>query len=472
MSRKTLWWSGWGLASLALAAWLAYAMLEPTAQTAYMPGPLSDGHHQFADACHLCHTERFGGGEVLQQACIDCHGADRKKPQDSHPRTKFEDPRNADRLERIDALHCTTCHVEHRPEITARDGLTRPVDVCATCHEDIAEDRPSHAGLGFETCKDSGCHNFHDNRDLYTRFLTKHLDEPAMLDEQVRPALEFAALVPELSDYPHKAYPVRLLTESEMDAPAESVGDATLRAQWLASSHANAGVNCSACHVYAPSQDQAAVWHERPDRNGCKACHAVEIGGHGAGKHGMRLAHGLDPMKPTAARLPMQADAADLKLDCVACHGAHDFDTRHAQVEACLGCHADEHSLAYRKSKHFESWQAELAGDGPSGSGVSCAACHMPRVDVAVNEWMSRVGVQHNQSANLSPNSKMLRSACLNCHGLEFSLGSLADGKLITNNFQGRPQGVHETMRLARAEKERADAKAAAGGDDGEMFGF
>ncbi|MGH8566471.1 MAG: hypothetical protein ACREXU_00265 [Gammaproteobacteria bacterium] len=54
---------------------------------------------------------------------------------------------------------------------------------------------------------------------------------------------------------------------------------------------------------------------------------------------------------------------------------AHRFDTRHAAVEACLGCHDDTHSRAYRASPHGRLWEAERAGRDAPGSGVSCAAC-------------------------------------------------------------------------------------------------
>lgn len=141
----------------------------------------------------------------------------------------------------------------------------------------------------------------------------------------------------------------------------------------------------------------------------------------------MRLAAGLEPMKPADARLPMKADAAHSALTCNACHPAHRYDTRDAAVDACLACHDDRHSLAYEDSPHFRLWQREAAGELPEGSGVSCASCYMPRVDHDVNDWMSRVMVDHNQSATLSPNSKMIRPACLHCHGLDFAVDT---GKL------------------------------------------
>jgi hypothetical protein len=68
---------------------------------------------------------------------------------------------------------------------------------------------------------------------------------------------------------------------------------------------------------------------------------------------------------------------------------------------------------------------------------------------------MSRIVVEHNQSATFAPNSKMIRPACLHCHGLGFALDALADRDLITRNFDGKP-GVHvQSMDLARADHER-----------------
>jgi hypothetical protein len=152
----------------------------------------------------------------------------------------------------------------------------------------------------------------------------------------------------------------------------------------------------------------------------------------------------------------MQPAAAHEELTCLSCHGAHRFDTRSAAAEACLGCHADEHSLAYEGSPHHRLWQQELAGELPAGSGVSCASCHMPRVDFDANDWTTRILVEHNQSATLAPNEKMLRPACLHCHGLAFSLDALADGKLVTGNFRGRPGVQIESISMAVEADRRA----------------
>ena len=62
----------------------------------FLIGKTTDGHHQIEMACDACHTDMFGGIEGLQKGCMNCHGAELKAANDSHPRSKFVDPRNAD----------------------------------------------------------------------------------------------------------------------------------------------------------------------------------------------------------------------------------------------------------------------------------------------------------------------------------------------------------------------------------------
>ncbi len=471
--RKKL-WVIWLVASAVLAAFLAQTMFTENAdKSLFMPGPLSPGHHQLQLACTACHTDPLGGRDVLQEACVGCHGEDRKKPLDSHPASKFRDPRNADRLENIDALHCITCHTEHRPEITAKDGLTRPRDVCVNCHSDVADDRPSHVGMDFSTCKSSGCHNFHDNRALYTKYLIKHLGEPETLEPAQVPSREFAQVLDQIADYPADRYPVRVLTLEDADAPREITvsGDDDTHQDWAMTAHARSGVNCTACHEAPPDETGIVRWIEAPGMDACVTCHALEMDRFKKGKHGMRLAAELPPLQVDDALLPMREDAAHKSLTCNSCHPAHRYDIRQAAVDACLGCHNDTHTLAYKDSPHYALWQRELSGDLPEGSGVSCATCHMPRVEFDVNEWFTRIMVDHNQSASLSPNSKMIRTTCQHCHGLEFSIDALADRELVDSNFRGKPAVHVITMDLAAAEKERRDSETE-GDDDTSMFGF
>jgi formate-dependent nitrite reductase cytochrome c552 subunit len=194
------------------------------------------------------------------------------------------------------------------------------------------------------------------------------------------------------------------------------------------------------------------AWVNKPDHKSCAGCHSIEVKRFELGKHGMRLAQGLRPMTPEQARLPMKDGAAHKQLECNSCHGAHEYNLKQAAVESCLSCHDDKHSLAYKSSQHYLLWQKEVEGKAEANTGVSCASCHMPRINYDVSEWLSRVIVDHNQSANLSPNSKMIRSSCQDCHGLAFSIDATADRALISSNFKGQPSSNVKSMEMAEQE--------------------
>ena len=430
-------------------------------KTVFMPGPMTDGHHQIAMACESCHTDSFTSAEQFQDACLSCHGDMRKKPFDSHPVAKFKDPRNADLLEKINALQCISCHQEHQPAMTHANGLTQPVDFCIHCHQDIGDDRPSHEGMEFATCNNSGCHNFHNNRAIYTDFLVKHLDKPAIAKKPVLPAKEYADRLEELMDYPVDNYPIVALTMAQADAPAAHLSTKEDQPDWFETAHAEKGVNCTACHEVAVEGEERTAWSDYPGYGNCKQCHQLEEDRFQQGKHGMKLSVSLEPLVVSEARQPMKEKSAHKQLNCGSCHQAHQFDVQQAAVESCLTCHNDEHSLAYKNSPHYQLWLKEIAKDGQVNSGVSCASCHMPRVDFDINDWMSRVMVDHNQNANLSPNEKMIRSSCLHCHGLSFTLDALADQKLINNNFNGQPTVHVDSMEMARRDQIRAEQEAA-----------
>ncbi|MFK7967326.1 MAG: cytochrome c3 family protein [Burkholderiaceae bacterium] len=460
-SSNRLLWVLWLLLSSILVTYFAHAMFSATDKTVFMPGPLSAGHHQLAQSCESCHTDSLGGGEVLQASCESCHGDVRVKPFDSHPVAKFEDPRNADLLLKVNVTQCVSCHTEHKPEITIKDGLTQPLDVCYHCHSDVGENRPSHKDMSFMTCKDAGCHNFHNNRALYTDFLIKHMDALPINQDGRVPEREFASIIDQLLEYPRDLYPLETLDKAAADMPLSVAAANAITEDWHQSSHAQAGVNCSACHQAADESGQPTAWIDKPGTDGCASCHGVEVQRFGLGKHGMRLAAGLSPMTPAQAQLSMSPDVAHQELTCSSCHGAHQFDVEQAAVESCLSCHTDDHSLAYKKSSHYQLWLAEIGGDGAVGSGVSCATCHMPRIDFDVDDYVSRKMVDHNQSATLSPNSKMIRPACLACHGLPFAIDAMADRELIERNFQGRPTVHVQSVDLARQEQERHERERA-----------
>jgi hypothetical protein len=442
MSKGLILWRLWAGLSVALAA-LLYVKMSTDGQdkSMFLPGETSYGHYQIEMVCNACHAGSYTDADAMQQACMDCHGEELERVEDSHPRSKFTDPRNADRIKKLDGRYCVTCHVEHRPEITLSMGLTVAGDICFHCHSNIAEDRPTHNDLEFEGCASAGCHNFHDNRALYEDFLLKHADDGSLLAAAVLPGRNLIAIVKTLDSYPVDEYPITGLNVKQADAPADKQAHpeemGTVTANWSLSAHANAGVNCSACHVSTPGN-----WANKPDQSVCKSCHADEVKGFVGGRHGMRLAQGLSPMRPEMAHAKMSEQSHGKELGCSSCHAPHDYDTRYAAVEACLSCHADEHSLAYKHSKHYELWLTERESDAPPGSGVSCSTCHMPRLEMTRGSISDAVLVNHNQNDTLRPNEKMIRPVCMQCHGLSFSIDALADRSLVENNFSGQP-AVH-----------------------------
>jgi hypothetical protein len=421
------------LLSAALGGYYGAPFALPSAdKRALLPGRTSRGHHLVEAACSACHTPFEG---VSNEACLRCHEASLTAAEDSHPTSKFVDPRNASRVAGLDARACVTCHREHAPERTREGGVTLPADFCAACHEGVARERPSHAGFSFDGCAATGCHRFHDNRALYEGFLARHLHEPEVL-----PSPRVPLRTPPRS---------RPLGRADADASArDAPTDEILVRAWEGSAHARGGVSCTPCHDVQEPATGMIAWTDHPGDAACGACHAAETAGFAAGMHGMRAASGLPPLTPALSRLPMRPESRDVPLGCDACHAAHDYDTRRAAVEACLGCHDDRHSREYRASRHYLLWQRELAGSGAPGSGVSCATCHLPRVVVRTH-GTSVVRVEHDQNENLRPRDKMLRTVCLSCHGLGFSVDALADRDLVARSFNGRPSGHVESLDMA-----------------------
>ncbi len=435
----------WFVLVIALGAYLGYA-LSGEAEETFMPGETSHGHHQIELACSVCHTPGMG---VKQDSCNECHKEELERVDDSHPVIKFKDPRNAARLEQLDARYCITCHREHQEEITNSMGVTLPVDYCYYCHQSIGEERPSHADFKFDSCATAGCHNFHDNSALYERFLADHLDEPDFKPNPHQRKRDYY-------DDPSKANGAPLDLASA-NVPDDIDYTHRILHDWSDTAHAAAGVNCTDCHNQKDEATGLTVWQEKPGFESCRTCHANETKGFLEGKHGMRLAQGMSPMTPGMARIPMRADAAHRELSCVSCHGSHRFNTVTAAVDACLQCHNDEHSTAYKKSPHYQLFLEAERGLKSPDEAVSCATCHMPRVERS-EYGESYTMVDHNQNNSLRPNEKMIRSSCIQCHGLQFTLDALADRELIQRNFQGRSTAFVESLELARKEKLKNEA--------------
>ena len=407
------WFAWWGV-TLGLAVWLGYRYAFGDHRV-FLPGTTTDGHHQIEMACDACHAP---DGGIDEQGCLDCHQTYLADVKDSHPKKKFRDVRKAHLLEKIDAMQCITCHSEHAHKRTHEMGVSIQGDFCIHCHQDITTERETHQGLDHLGCATAGCHNYHDNTALYYEFLDRHQNQPAFADKA-------DAKVPlrQLTAHPPAA------AATKPDGPAASSQD--IINDWLASRHAMAGVNCSSCHEQADG-----TWQDTVSYTTCASCHDNEADGWLAGKHGMRQAQGLTPMTPAMARLPMHAGAAHKQLDCSSCHGGHKFDTQFAAVDACMQCHDDAHSRNYAQSQHAATWRDELLGKAPAGSGVSCATCHMPRVEHTVDGGKTVVRVEHNQNRYFQPNEGMLRTSCLHCHGMSFALDALGDPSVIESNFQ------------------------------------
>lgn len=444
-------WSLWGVVVIGLAGYLLWA-LSGRQETLFLPGQTTSGHYQIELDCNACHGTSEDGslGAVRQSACLECHEEELDRVGDSHPVAKFAKPTDAVMLEpfehgftskMVQSDFCITCHAEHDPQVTRPMGLTQPEDYCKACHADIAEERPTHVGLGFSTCLTAGCHNFHDNSALFEAYLTEHRS-----DEDYKPADE--ALVT-LRDFGKRyaleqeadGHPLVALTRVDMDAPAGTNVSEQHLSDWEATAHAKAGVNCMDCHTVENATGQA-VWSDLPPIEACKSCHETETHGFLGSRHGMRINAGMDAMRPEMARLPMKAAAHGREMNCNACHGGHTFDTTFAAAEACMQCHDDAHTRNFPKSIHAELWSDEVAGVGKAGSGVSCATCHLPRMvhTEGPRQW---VQVEHNQNDFLRPNEKMLRSVCASCHGVPFAIDALADEALIESNFVGVPSGPH-----------------------------
>ncbi len=131
--------------------------------------------------------------------------------------------------------------------------------------------------MGFDTCNDAGCHNFHNNRALYTDFLVKHLHEPDLLDKPLLPARGFASVLADISDYPADRYPVKQLLAGDADLPAGVQLAALGHSDWLETGHARSGVNCTACHLVTRPGADTPAWTDRPGQQACSLCHRLEV---------------------------------------------------------------------------------------------------------------------------------------------------------------------------------------------------
>ncbi|GIT90469.1 NrfA- nitrite reduction protein [Jannaschia pagri] len=474
-------WILWIALTLGLAAAASARLYVGGDRTVFQPGETSGVHHQFEVSCETCHTsepfeDQASIRKDLNKTCVTCHKEELKAADDSHPIKKFKNPRMAAYWDRIDARYCTSCHSEHEPEITEAGLLTLPGDYCVACHsegeQDVRVNRPSHLGLTFDTCASSGCHNYHDNKALYEDFLVKHAGEPWLADDPTHPPSVIARARPRADASEIETYLAAIV------APEDAQGTEA-DTHWAASAHAAADVGCGGCHApdaETPAEIEAA-WEPAPGEQVCASCHRGQAKTFALGRHGMRrhpeLANPRDPermlkrlgwseppemvvsaledyladpapaplMSTSEARVDLHAEAMGRDLTCATCHAPHEQDLSFASTGACLTCHSDDHSLAYEDSAHHDLVLAEMAGDLPPGSGVTCATCHM-----STSERRGVVMTNHNQNDTLRPNEKMIRPVCMSCHSLEFSIDALADADLVQRNFQGTPDRHIESI--------------------------
>ncbi len=434
LSTKTL-WGCWLVVAAVLTGYFGQQLRPDQEKPDFLIGETSHGHYQIEMECSTCHETAFGGEETLQQACVGCHAEELEIAQDSHPKSKFTDPRNADRLAQLDARYCVTCHQEHVEERTQLMAVSLPTDLCFHCHADIAEDRVSHSKLPFETCASSGCHNYHDNRALYEDFLVANSGGHWLNSDAAVPPSNLRELLLYLEKVPGER--VRATAAAELQQHPEYLA---IQSKWSESSHATGNVDCASCHQ---TESGTTI---NPGIESCSGCHDAQVDSFTSSKHGMRLAQDLSPMTPGLSRqnhslLSFRGDSLDKPLNCATCHDVHKPDIQLAAVESCLTCHNDEHSESYPDSPHGASWDRFLAGEIPQEAAVSCATCHLPREE-SNHFGRTFVLANHNQNDTLRPNEKMIRPVCMNCHNLEFSIDALADVELIRRNFNGEP-AVH-----------------------------
>lgn len=366
-------------------------------QALMLNGEATNGHYMFEENCQACHIEPFSGTEGVDQGCLHCHKDELELIRDTHPEKIFRDPRNADILRIIDATSCSACHYEHDTEDKHGVGISVSEEFCTICHDDIGSKSSTHEGIDPDSCMNSGCHNYHDNRFLNYDFVSNRIrfeaDNPQFYDE--------SNFVPDHDSRSHKAMNSNELFHKELI--------------------------CSDCHT-----------SEAPDRNisedTCINCHNRQYEEFTKSKHGIRNSMKLPPISSELIRHDIISESENFQHGCYSCHSEHKPDDR----LSCLNCHEDQHSLSYENSPH--SALMVTSDNEGSFNRVDCVTCHM------MSNNNDERNITHNVDKTLNPNIKMVPSVCLQCHTLQFSIDSLADRNLIRNNFNRSPVGRVQTI--------------------------
>ncbi len=341
-------------------------------------------------------------------------------------------------------MECAACHTDEKLEnVFTSAGVTN--EACNACHkEDLANFSDSHPVRKFKNPENAVFLQHIDALNC----ITCHSEHNAKITGKM------AVSVP--SDYCAHCHDVTLRTvESHKDLAFDTCSTAgchnyhdniSLEPSYLLR-HFGESKMLLDPHL-PPAKDKVPCpdpWSSTSSQH-CASCHDTEMSDFKKGKHGMRLAFkNLSPMTPDKARIPMKNSASHAAMDCRACHQPEKkTDPLFASQNACYQCHDDEHTRNFQSSPHFTR-----------NTGVTCATCHMPAEDRE-----GQLVINHDNTANLRPNEKMIKNVCTDCHGLQFAMDSMTSPSLLKSNFSSAPTGTHPGIKWA------VDAKIKRGGDD------
>ncbi len=305
------------------------------------------------------------------------------------PKSKFTDPRNADRVEILDARYCVTCHQEHRPGITQRDGRHAADRLLLPLPSRHRRGPAEPQGSGVRHLRLGGLPQLpRQPRALCRTSSIKHAGEPDQLDDATRRAGRLAqgkgrraSRWPSRS--PAAATPTRrprtpAMPRSSPTGRPTSTPTPASTARAATRPRTSRALDRSARNrdLQELPRQPGAHLHRRQARHAAARRHA---GRATTGRFGLFTDAQLPPMTPAQARAADEGRRrSDTALGCNTCHAAHATTASRAKVEACTGCHDDTHTKAYFASPHYELLKRETAGELPRGSGVSCATCHLP----------------------------------------------------------------------------------------------
>ena len=182
-------------------------------------------------------------------------------------------------------------------------------------------------------------------------------------------------------------------------------------ADWKASKHAAAGVDCAACHADNPDPAKGGPRTLLPTPETCAQCHAQQVTQFKKGKHalawaamkamptihaqpvamteGMKGCGGCHKvgLKSEAEQRELQAQGQGFGVaSCDACHTRHTFSVKEArQPQACQTCHMGfDHPQweMYSASKHGVRALLKQNGTLPESTAApTCQTCHMAEGD-------------------------------------------------------------------------------------------